>query len=194
MTSSKSPEQSSRRTSIITAASIGAVGVAGLFAIGANLGILSTTNQTSVGTVSAAGDLIPIDTRVVDQTSDTGGAVGFQHFTVDEAGSVDVSVGTEGAQLDRMAPADGWTATQETSAGADVAVAFTDGTRTFEFTAVIGPDGTIVGDVAEPSAPTTTPQSSDDHDDHKSDDHKSDDHHDDHGSDDHHYEGADDDD
>ena len=90
MTSPKTPNRLSGRTKIITAASIGAVGLASVFAIGANLGILSSTDQTKVGTVAAAGDLLPATPQVVDVYLDKQGnplptapstPVGSQRFT-----------------------------------------------------------------------------------------------------------------
>ena len=190
MTSQKSSTPIGNRTKVITAASIGAVAVASLFAIAANLGILARAAQSNVGTMSAAADVVTPATQVVDvgfgrKTDPLGSAPtavgGAQHFTVDEAGTVDVSVIEGAAHLDHASPADGWTASPATRAGTDVAVLFTDGTRTLEFTAIVGPDGTAIGDLTE-SAPTAA-TSADHHDsDHDLDHHDSDHHHD--GSDD----------
>ncbi len=49
-----------------------------------------------------------------------------------------------------------------------MAVTFTDGTRTLEFTATVGPDGTVTGDVTETTAAAPTTQRSSNH---ESDDH-----------------------
>jgi hypothetical protein len=168
MTSPKTPNRLSGRTKIITAASIGAVALASLFAIGANLGILSGADQSKVGTVLAAGDLVPA-TQVVDVYLDAQGnpitsasttPSGSQRFTVDSAGTVDVSAGGGTPRVDLVTPASGWTATPATSTGTAVAVTFTDGTRTLEFTATIGPDGTVTGDVTETTAAAPTTQRS----------------------------------
>lgn len=180
---------------MLTAASIGAVGLAGLFAVGANLGILTSSEQRDVGNVSAAGDLVPADTRVVDvyldepgpaPTSTTVAPAGSQRFAVDAAGTVDVSAGAGRARLDLVTPARGWTARSVSARGADVAVAFTDGDRTLQFTATAGADGTVTGDVTESAAtptarPGTRPADDEDHEDR-------------HEDDDHGYEGGDDDD
>lgn len=195
MTNHPPEDRPSGRTTVITAASITAVLLASLFAIGANLGILTSADKSPLGTVTAAGDLTS-DTLVIDGSFDertddpTSAALpGAQRFTVDEAGTVDVAVGPEGARLDLASPSSGWTATPVTIPGADVALVFTNGTRTLEFTAVVGPDGTVTGDVTEPSLAATTPRPTSVHD---SDDDES---HDDHESDeDHDYEGSDDDD
>lgn len=201
MTSPKPSTPLSRRTKVITAASIGAVGLASLFAIGANLGILARADDSDVGAMSAAGDVPMPAAQVVgfglgqqtDPLGATSAAVdGSQHFTVDTAGSVDVSVIDGRAHLDLASPSDGWTATPATGTGADVAVVFTDGTRTLEFTAVVGPHGTVTGDLTESTTEATT--SADHHDDDHDDDHGDHDDHDSDHHDDHDHDGSDDDD
>jgi hypothetical protein len=172
MTSPKTPNRLSGRTKIITAASIGAVGLASVFAIGANLGILSSTDQTKVGTVAAAGDLLPATPQVVDVYLDKQGnplptapstPVGSQRFTVDTAGTVDVSAVDGTARVDLVTPASGWTATSPTTTGTGVSVTFTDGTRTLDFTATVAADGTVTGDVTEATAASPNPQRTGDH-------------------------------
>lgn len=197
MTSPQSPNPRSGRTKMITAASIGAVALASLFAIGANLGILARADQRTIGTMSAAIPPAPADTGVLDvgltqQTdplaSTSATLDGAQHFTVDTAGAVDVSVGASGLQLDLVSPSPGWTATPVAATDADVAVTFTNGIRTLEFSATVGPDGTAIGDLTE-AAPAPAPSSSSSSDHHDT----ADGHHDDHHSD-HDHDGSDDDD
>lgn len=186
MTRTKPADRPTGRTKMITAASIGAVGLAGVFAVGANLGILTSTEQGDVGTVSAAGDLVPVDTRVVDvylddpaaaPTATTSAPAGSQRFEVDAAGTVDVT-GVDGrARLDLITPAPGWTARSVSAGGADVAVAFTSGDRTLEFTATASADGAVTGDVTEsagvtPSARPDTRQREDDDEQHDDEDHE----------------------
>lgn len=197
MTRTKSPDRLAGRTKLITAASIGAVGLAGLFAIGANLGILSRTDAGAIGTVDATGDLVPAETRVVDVYLDEQGdppasttrpASGSQRFAVDVAGTVDVSASAGRVRLDLVTPARGWTSRSVAARGADVAVAFTDGSRSLQFTATVGPDGTVVGDVTE-STDTASARPDARHDD---EDHDED--HDEDQDEDHSYEGGDSDD
>ena len=201
MTSSKNPDRLSGRTKLITAASIVAVGLASTFAIGANLGILASADESKVGTVAAAGDLIPAATQVVDVyldeqgnplASDPAAPAGSQRFTVDAAGTVDVSASGGTVRVDLVTPASGWTATRAVTNSDGVAVTFTNGARTLEFIAAVGPDGALAGDVTEPSTAAATPQGDDDHesDDDESEDHESEDHE----SEDHEYEGGDSDD
>lgn len=167
MTSPKPPARLTGRTRIITAVSIGAVGLAGLFAIGANLGILTSADQSDLGTMSAAGDLVPVDSQVVDVYLDEQGdpvgvgstePTGSQRFTVDTAGTVDVTAGPDGLRIDRIDTAAGWTATPATPTGGAVAATFTNGTRTLHFAATLAADGTIAADVTEPTdAPSADP-------------------------------------
>ena len=46
------------RTRLVTVASVLAVGLAGAVAVGANVGILDSASNTTVGNVSAVGDLV----------------------------------------------------------------------------------------------------------------------------------------
>ena len=196
MTSPRTPNRLSGRTKLITAAAVGAVGLASVFAIGANLGILSNANQTKVGTVAAAGDLVPATTQVADVYLDKQGnpvpdgpsaPASSQRFTVDTAGTVDVSATDGTAHVDLVTPASGWSATPPTTTSTGVAVTFTDGTRTLDFTATAATDGTVTGDVTDTTTATRTQASGDDH---ESEDHDSE-HHE---SEDHDYEGGDSDD
>ncbi len=172
MTSATTPNRPSRRNKILTAASIGAVVLAGLFAIGANLGILSSADRSNVGTVAAAGDLVPTSTQVVDVYLDAQGnplasnstaPAGSQPFTVDSAGTVYVSTVGGSARVDLVKPASGWTATPATTTGNGVAISFTDGTRTLDFTATVGPDGTVTGEVTESTSAAPVPKPTSNH-------------------------------
>lgn len=149
------------RTKLITIASIVAVGLAGATAVSANIGILNAADDSNVGTLSAAGDLVPVDTQVVDvyldeQTSTTvaipsdQSASGVQEYTVDAAGTVSVSATAAGIRLGDVTPSAGWTWSLVQPNAAELAVTFTDGVRTLEFIAVAAPDGTITASVNEP--------------------------------------------
>jgi hypothetical protein len=182
MSSPKEPARLSGRTRIITAASIGAVGLASVFAIGANLGILSSANDTKVGTLAASGDLLPATTSTVDVSLDEQGnplatdpsaSAASRHFIVDAAGSIDVSAVGGIARIDRITTTDGWTATAPTTTTTGVAVTLTDGTRTLDFTATVADDGIVIGDVTEATTAAPTKGHGDDHepDEHEADEH-----------------------
>lgn len=156
----------SGRTRLITIASIVAVGVAGATAVSANMGILSAASDTSVGTVSVAGDLTPpadsvIDVYLPDTTStavtapsttaaSAAVAPGVQEFAVDVAGTVAVASTADGLRLDSVTPAAGWTWTLTQSSPADLMVTMTDGVRTLEFVAAKTADGNVTASVNEP--------------------------------------------
>lgn len=148
----------SGRTRLITVISIIAVGVAGATAVSANTGILNSSSNSEVGSVSAA-DLTTPNTQVVDvyldgqpsaSTLPTTGAAGVQEFAVDTAGTVGLTSTEAGLRLDSASPAVGWTWSLSQSGPTQLMVTFTDGTRTLEFTASQNADGTIAAGVNEP--------------------------------------------
>ena len=168
MTTPGHPRRGPGRTRIITAASIGAVTLAGLFALGANLGILTGSAESEVGKVSAAGDLVPADTRVVDVYVDAQGnpttapaaataVTGAQRFVVGDAGTVDVSSNPAGPHIDAITPASGWSARQVPTSGSAIRVSFSDGTQTLDLTATTGLDGAVTGTVEAVAVPPVAP-------------------------------------
>ena len=209
------------RTSLITAAAIAGVVFAGAVAVGANIGILNAADDSEIGSLSAAGDLVPADTQVVDvyldePTASTAATTSTmvdsaandsavaQEFAVDVAGTVGVVPTAGGVRLGDVVANPGWTWSLAQSDPSALTVTFTantstGGVRTLHFTASIGPDGTITAAVEEPIvsvSPTAPPaQFQDDDDDHDDDDHdEDDDHDDDPDHEDEEHEGGDDDD
>jgi hypothetical protein len=173
------------RTSLITAAAIAGVVFAGAVAVGANIGILDAADNSEIGSLSAAGDLVPANTQVVDvyldepttttpattsttQESAAQDSAGAQEFAVDAAGTVGVIPTAGGVRLGDVVANPGWTWSLAQSDPSALTVAFTDGARTLNFTASIGPDGTITAAVEEPivsvspSAPPAKYQGDDD--------------------------------
>ncbi|HEX4981179.1 MAG TPA: hypothetical protein VFV63_05750 [Ilumatobacteraceae bacterium] len=207
------------RTSLITAAAIAGVVFAGAVAVGANIGILNAADDSEIGSLSAAGDLAPADTQVVDvyldepttttaaTTSTIQDSAGkdsaaddsavAQEFAVDVAGTVGVIPTAGGVRLGDVVANPGWTWSLAQSDPSALMVTFDNGVRTLNFTASIGPDGTIIAAVEEPIvsvSPTAPPsQFQDDDDDHDDDDYEDEDHEDEEHEDEEH-EGGDDDD
>lgn len=195
MTTTK-PRGRFRHTRLITIASIAAVVVAGAFAISANVGILNAADNNKVGQLSAAGAASTPDTQVVDvyvdspatTTATTAAAViattavdpaAAQRFTVDAAGTVAVVANGATLRLDSVNPTAGWSWSLAQTQPTQLNVTLTNGTRTLEFVAGLGPDGSVTANVDETTVvPDATTASSD------------------HGSghDDHEYEGGEDDD
>lgn len=162
------------RTKLITIASIAGVAAAGAFAISANVGILNAADNNKLGQLSAAGAATTLNTQVVDvyldgaATTTTAGVVAttagdpaaVQRFTVDTAGTIAVVVNDGTLRLDSVNPTSGWTWSLAQTQGTQLTVTLTNGTRTLEFVAGIGPDGSVTANVNEPAAPaaaTTAP-------------------------------------
>ena len=83
-----------RRTALVTAAGIAAVVVAGAFAVGANVGILDASSDDEIGTLSAAGDLVPTTAATpapLTTTPATSTTAAAQTYLVDAAGTVTVT-------------------------------------------------------------------------------------------------------
>lgn len=190
------------RTTLITVAAVAGVVLAGGAAVAANIGILDAADDDELGTLSAAVDLSG-GTEVIDvypgsttSTSTDDGAGATQAFTVDRAGLVTVARHTGALRVAEVVANPGWTWSVDADDAATVAVRFTDGTRTLVFTATLGADGSIAGDVSETTPPPVVGStgSDDDHDDDRGDDH--DDDHEDEQEDEHEdeHEGRDDDD
>lgn len=154
------------RTKLITIASIAGVAAAGAFAISANVGILNAADNNKLGQLSAAGAATTLNTQVVDvyldgaATTTTAGVVAttagdpaaVQRFTVDTAGTIAVVVNDGTLRLDSVNPTSGWTWSLAQTQGTQLTVTLTNGTRSLEFVAGIGPDGSVTANVNEPAA------------------------------------------
>lgn len=203
-----------RRTSLITAAAVAGVLFVGSGAIAANIGVLNSTEDDSIGNLSSEVALeVPtstIETQVIDvyvedptlapttvaENSDST----TQEYAVEGAGVVIVEQTEMGLFVNGVQANDGWTWTARQSAVDEVDVTFTSGDTTYLFHAEAGPDGLVAARVEQPitdvgagPAPTSA-NGSNNSDDRYDDD---DDHDDEHDDDDEHedaYEGSDDDD
>ncbi len=205
------------RTSLLTAAAVAGVLLAGTAAVAANIGILNAADSSAIGDLAATDDLLPasvtpttvtVETAPSTSLADTVGATAAQQYDIAGTGTVWVMTTTSGVALDHVVAEPGWTSTLTQADLRSLRVDFVDGDRTVVFTASIGDDGLVVVDVTEPTTivatpatptatPTTAPTAGDryEDDDDDDDDHDDDDHDDDeHDEDEHEYEGADDDD
>ena len=188
-----------RKTAAITALSIAGVILAGGAAVGANIGILNAADDNSLGNLSAEAPIsVPTteaDTTfapIVDMSDATGSR---QSFTVDAAGTVEVEAEDTGLHLVDVRTNQGWSWEETSTDSGTVTVTFTSGVDTLEFSATPNDDGTINASVDRPiitPAPTqataanSSPNYSDDGDDHE--EYEDDDH------DGYEHEGRDDDD
>jgi hypothetical protein len=202
------------RTSLITAVAVAGVLVAGTAAIAANIGILNSTDDSSIGSLSATDDLVDetsttsvattLATTTTTSLEDSATNAG-DSYVVDDAGVVTLSSASGNLALVSVVPQPGWTVTSTQPDAATLEVSFTNGVRTLVFSAVLGPDGVVTADVVEPvdvvGAPAASPQTSsptttidDDHsdddgyeyDDDDDDEYDDDDHDDDEYDDDDH--------
>lgn len=211
---------STGRTSLVTAAAIAGVLLAGTAAVAANIGILNSADSSAIGDLAATDELLPAtgadaDTVMVDATAAPRStattmppATGPQRYDIENTGTVWVMTTTSGLALDHVVAETAWTPVLSQGDLRSLRVDFINGDRTIVFTAALADDGAVVVDVTEPSTvlagsagstgaqstagatPTTTATYSDDDSD---DDHYEDDHdEDDDRYEDH--EGADDDD
>ena len=190
-----------RNTALISAASVVAVVVAGVTAIGANIGILSSADGGPVGNLNAAGLIDnPIEPQVIDIYVDgattTGSVIAdLPPAVVGEligsgkvAASQEVAATQEGAVDQEVAVAEAGTVVIRSVAGT---VKLIDTT--------VEPGWSVVEVVTVPAAPLAPEVSTQAHDDdyedddHEDDDYEDDDHEDDDHEDDDH-EGRDDDD
>jgi hypothetical protein len=193
-----------RKTAAITAASIAGVVLAGGAAVGANIGILNAADDSSLGELSAqapitapyiepSASVTPL-VEVADSTDST------QSFTVDTAGTVELRTDENGLTLHAVRTNQGWSWEETSTDSGAVAITFTSGADTLEFTATPNADDTISASVDRPiitpasAQPQATSSSSaaynDDDDEYEYDDDDDDDDDDEYDE----YEGRDDDD
>lgn len=158
------------RTSVVTMLAIGGVALAGTAAIAANIGILNSTSDDELGTLtpvqletsSTTSSTIPaqvIDVFVDDVTTSTvPGAPEREgaQYRVDDAGLVTATVDGGAVRIADVAPAPGWTWTMAQERPDTATLVFTGGGRTLVFTATVGRDGTLRTDVTEPVVITGT--------------------------------------
>jgi hypothetical protein len=211
------------RTSLVTAAAIAGVLIAGTAAVAANIGILNAADSSDIGELAATDELLPTTGAAAgtppappvppSTASTTVPPNGVQQYDIEGSGSVWLLSTTSGLALDHVVAQPGWNSVLSQGDLRSLRVDFTNGDRTIVFTAAVGDDGAVVVDVTEPTTvladnPGSVPAPSlvgpaptfddDDHeDDDEYDDHEyDDDDDDDHEEDDDHdeYEGADDDD
>jgi hypothetical protein len=200
------------RTSLVTAAAIAGVLVAGTAAVAANIGILNAAESSTFGELSVTDELASASASAAGEASTaitTPTAGEAQRYDIDTAGSVWVATTTSGLALDHVEATAGWSSALSQSDLGSLQVDFSDGERTIVFTATLADDGRVVADVTEPTdtgssqSVGATPAYDDDgqYDDDRQyddgDDHDDDDEHDDEYDDeydDDEHDGADDDD
>ena len=153
------------RTSLVTAAAIAGVLIAGTAAVAANIGILNAADSSAIGDLAATDELLPAPDADVDapivtmataEAPETTAATTTvpagvaQRYDIAEAGSVWVLATRSGIALDHVVGEEGWTSGLSQSDPRVLRVDFTNGVRTIVFTAELGNGGAVLVDVTEP--------------------------------------------
>ncbi len=150
------------RTSLVTAAAIAGVLLAGTAAVAANIGILNAADSSAIGDLAATDELLPvagagIPTVKVEApeapttTTTMPPASGAQQYDIEDAGTVWIMTTTSGLALDHVVAEPDWNSTLSQGDPRSLQVDFTNGTRTIVFTAVLADDGSVAVDVTEPT-------------------------------------------
>jgi len=152
------------RTTLITGLAIAGVVLAGTAAIAANIGILNSTDDSSIGSLTATDDLAQTppaevevqltetitSTTVPAPTTTESTVPAGSSYVVADAGSVTVAATPTGLTLLGSAASPGWTAEAVQADPGTLTVTFRTGERTVVFVATLGANGEIVADVTEP--------------------------------------------
>jgi hypothetical protein len=169
-----------KRTALVTAASIAAVVITGTAAVGANIGILSSADDSPVGELSATTELAaqPVEVVVEIPTAEpsatpeptsqptpepepstsgdgtAGSGVRTEAFQVDRAGTVVVAVDAGTVQVDSVDPAAGWTWTPDDDVADDsLDVRFSSGSEVLVLHVELRSDGTLDARIDRPQPP-----------------------------------------
>lgn len=152
-----------RRNAMITAASVAAVVLTAATAVGANMGILSSADESPLGTLAANVPVAVTEPEVVDIYLDdapapTDTTTGFvsQEFAVDAAGSVVLDSTSSTLRLGAVNANDGWTWSSSQTSDSELIVTFVSDSATLELVAALGPDGTVQARVDQPVIVTET--------------------------------------
>jgi len=146
------------RTSIVTAAAIAGVLLAGSAAVAANIGILNAADNSAIGELTATDDLIPAANANVDIATEstaaptTTPASDVQQFQIEGIGDVWVMSTTSGLAVDHIVAASGWTATLSQTDLGSLSIDFTGPDRTVRFVAALDDNGRLVADVTANAA------------------------------------------
>lgn len=182
-----------RKTATITAASIAGIILAGGAAVGANIGILNSSEDDTLGQLSAELQPAPESTSTSLDTSPSA-----ERFTVDAAGTVVVRQVVDGIEVESVSPNTGWSWDDVSDSDTVVQLTFrhSGSGEVLDFVARVDEAGVITARVERRSStPATTPATAPatlgtapgttaGHDDHRDDD-RDDDGYDDRDDDDH---------
>ncbi|MFN3217773.1 MAG: hypothetical protein ACE367_14865 [Acidimicrobiales bacterium] len=169
-----------KRTAFVTAASIAAVVITGTAAVGANIGILSSADDSPVGELSAATELSAMPVEVVVEVAtpepsaspepttqptakptvgaaaqdQPGSGIRTEAFQVDQAGTVVVAVEGRTVQVASVEPTAGWSWTPDDDVPDDsLDVRLSSGAEVLVLHVEVRPDGTLDARIDRPQPP-----------------------------------------
>jgi hypothetical protein len=160
------------RISLVTALAVGATVIAGSGAIAANIGVLTSADDDSIGNLSAEtpvqspsttenGQVVDVylEDPVVASTDASGTTAepataaterAVQEFTVEAAGTVAVDQSDTGLVVTEVVASEGWLWKTEQTSTTEVTVIFASTDTIYEFVASVNADGDIVARVDQP--------------------------------------------
>ena len=142
------------RTALITAGSIAVVLLTGSFAMGANLGLIGSSEDGG----APVGQFDLADIEVAANPSTTEVQLTAQEYQVENAGSVSLRWTPGELVLAEAAPTEGWTTLVDDSGLPNsVSIGFASADTVYLFTAVRQPDGSVQVDVADVTPAPTPP-------------------------------------
>lgn len=134
------------RTALITAGSIAVVLVSGSVAMGANLGLIGSSDDG--GAPVGQFDLADIEMTATPSTTEV--QLTAQDYQVENAGSVSLSWTPGELVLAEATPAEGWTTLVDDSGlPSSVSIGFASADKVYLFTAVRQSDGSVQAEVAD---------------------------------------------
>lgn len=136
-----------KRTALITAASVAGVVLAGAAVVGANVGVLSSSQGTDVGALSAT--TVPTAEDVVAAGADQE----RRTYAVADAGTVQVQRTGDQLSVTDVAATSGWTHAVQQTTPSSLTVTLSSGDTSYGFQATIGPDGRISAGATRPVDP-----------------------------------------
>lgn len=160
-----------RRTTLVTAATVGATLLAGSAAIAANIGVLSAAGADSIGNLSAEAtvaapttitepqvvdiyleDPVPTPAETTESTETTVATpeTTSQDFAVEGAGTITLDQDEGGLRVTDVDANDGWLWKTEQSSATELVVTFASRDTIYEFYASVDDNGVVDARVDQP--------------------------------------------
>jgi hypothetical protein len=143
------------RTALVIAVTVAAVVFAGAVAIAVNLGILTAADSLPVGelttaTVSKQSPVLPVAQGLSQSTGAQKNARATQKYVIEQAGTVTVAFSGKAVRFVSAAAKRDWRWKLSQTRDRKLTVAFTRGSDTYTFVAVVGRGGELSARVDHP--------------------------------------------